>query len=199
MPAWWNSVETVSLLKTAAQWLGPGVTFMGIVVSIFGIVVGSRLETLKKIEVEKTRASDLALLEDANRRAAALEEQQKAWDLSPEQWSLFSEQLKDAPKGRVAVEYIRSDEKRVYDLTTKISAQLKDLGYDVWGYIPGFQQAGSAPLVGVMIQFMDPQTDVVGSALQQAFEAIGIPTSAARRNNQNYDADVTIIWIGSKP
>ena len=113
---------------------------------------------------------------------------------------LFRESLKDAPRGKVAIEYIGSDEARSPAISAvRVKDILKDVGYEVWDYMPGFEQADAPPLVGVQIIVKNQQSDVVGGGLQQAFHSIGIDAKNARRTNNNYEDDFVVIWIGMKP
>jgi hypothetical protein len=121
------------------------------------------------------------------------------WLLSSRQKEAFRESLKDAPKGKVAIEYIRSDEVRSRDFAVRVRDVLKDSGYEVWGYMPGFEQADTPPLVGVQIIVKNQQSDIVGGGLQRAFQSIGIDAKGARRTNNNYEDDFVVIWIGIKP
>jgi hypothetical protein len=121
------------------------------------------------------------------------------WLLSSRQQEAFRGSLKDAPKGKVAIEYIRSDEARSRDYAVKIRDILKDSGYDVWGYMPAFEQGDASPIVGVQIIVKNQQSDIVGGGLQKAFRAIGIDAKGARRTDNNYEDDFVVIWIGMKP
>ena len=80
-----------------------------------------------------------------------IEERLAPWEWSSEQRATFISLLRDAPKGHIAIEYIRSDERRSYGFAMELKNMMETLHYDVWGYVPGFQQAGSSPLVGIMI------------------------------------------------
>ena len=98
-----------------------------------------------------------------------LQKAQAPWELSPQQEEVFISQLKKAPKGKVAIEYIRSDDIRSRDFAVKIKSILADSGYDVWGYMAGFMQADAPPLVGIRISIKDEKSDIVGGGLQRAF------------------------------
>jgi len=123
------------------------------------------------------------------------------WPLSLREKETFLQSLKDAPKGKVAIEYIRSDEARSRDFAVRIRDMLKNSGYEVWGYMAGFMQADAPPLVGVRISVKDQKSDIVGGALQRAFQSIGIHAQGTRRADQDatYDDDCAVIYIGMKP
>ena len=121
------------------------------------------------------------------------------WLLSSSEERAFRASLKDAPKGKVAIEYIRSDEARSRDFAVRVRDILTDSGYEVWGYMPGFEQADAPPLVGVQINVKNQQSDIVGGGLQRAFQSVGIDTKGARRTNNNYEDDFVVVWIGTKP
>jgi len=101
------------------------------------------------------------------------------WILSAREKETFIQSLKDAPKGKVAIEYMRSDEPRSREFAVKIRDILKDSGYEVLGYMAGFMQADAPPLVGVRISVKDQTSDTVGGGLQRAFQAVGIRTEGA--------------------
>src|SRR5262249_15561337 len=107
--------------------------------------------------------------------------------------------LKTAPKGRVAIEYIRSDEARSRKFAVELRDTLKSAGYDVWGYMAGFMQADAPPLVGIRISVKDQKSDLVGGGLQRAFKAIGIEAEGIRRSDQTYEDDFVVVYVGIKP
>jgi len=138
-------------------------------------------------------------LSDTKAQLKDFEEKQAPWKWSEQESGMFATHLKDAPKGKVAIEYIRSDEKRSHDFATKIKDILVKAGYDVWAYMPAFEQAGSAPLIGVAILVKDRQSDIVGGFIQRAFNEVGINAVGISRTNNNYEDDRVVIWIGIKP
>lgn len=186
--SWWSSLQ---IMSQVSLWLQVSVAILG----LMAVVASIRVSQLQ--EREDDRLNDEVKV--ARSLAENIKEQQLPWALSIEQKKLFSESLSNAPKGAVAVEYIRSDEKRVYDFAVTISDLLRTAGYDVWGYMPGFQQAGSPPLIGVMIIVKDPISNTVADGIQRAFEALGIKSFRATRNNDNYESSRVVVWIGSKP
>jgi len=138
---------------------------------------------------------------ESERAITVLQKAQAPWELSPQQEEVFISQLKKAPKGKVAIEYIRSDEIRSRDFAVKIKSILADSGYDVWGYMAGFTQADAPPLVGIRISIKDEKSGIVGGGLQRAFKAIGISAEGVRRPVQDatYEDDYTVIYVGRKP
>jgi len=129
----------------------------------------------------------------------ALQQAQAPWPFPEAKKQEFIAHLQDAPKGRVAIEYIRSDEVRSRDFAVRIRDILKECGYEVWGYMPAFEQADAPPLVGVQIIVKNRQAEIVGGGLQRAFQAIGIDAKDAHRTNNNYEDDFVVVWIGMKP
>ena len=198
---WWDSFDTLSKLQTA----------LAILVAVLGVAtltIKLRADQIKKRtdarRLEERLALDKELKDktaEALRATAALEEGQAPWPLSDSQKQDFIAHLKDAPKGKVAIEYIRSDETRSREFAVRIRDILKDSGYDVWGYMAGFMQADAPPLIGVQITVKNQQSDIVGGGLQRAFQAIGFPASGGRRAAQDstYDDDMAVIFIGMKP
>jgi len=65
---------------------------------------------------------------ESERAITVLQKAQAPWELSPQQEEVFISQLKKAPKGKVAIEYIRSDEIRSRDFAVKIKSILADSG-----------------------------------------------------------------------
>jgi hypothetical protein len=120
------------------------------------------------------------------------------WRVTESQVERFSNYLKDAPKGKIAIEYSASDQVRAQAFATTIKDLLTRAGYNVWGYMPAFQQTGnSPPLVGIQIGTKD-QSTAIGEVIRQAFKAIGIDASSARITNNNYEDDYVVIFIGIK-
>ena len=138
---------------------------------------------------------------ESERAITVLQKAQAPWELAPQQKEALSSQLKKAPKGKVAIEYIRSDEIRSRDFAVKIKSILEDSGYHVWGYMAGFMQADAPPLVGIRISIKDEKSDIVGGGLQRAFKAIGINAERVRRAVQDatYEDDYAVIYVGRKP
>lgn len=128
-------------------------------------------------------------------------EREKAgpWKITEAQKEKFSNFLRDTPKGRVALEYTATDQVRAHALAVTLKDMLEKTGYDVWGYMPAFQQTGNAPpVVGIQIGIKD-QSAVVGEHMKQAFEAMGIDARHARMTNNNYEDDYVVIFVGIKP
>lgn len=123
------------------------------------------------------------------------------WLLSSRDEQTFRASLKDAPKGKVAIEYIRSDEARSRPFAVKIQHVLKAAGYDVWGYMAGFMQADAPPLIGIQISAKDEKSNTVAGGLQRAFKAIGFDARVVHRRPQDatYDDDFAVAYIGMKP
>ena len=154
---------------------------------------------------EGERSARLKITEDelskAKSELARIKESQAPWALSADKKESFIAQLKDAPKGKVAIEYIRSDEIRSREFAAKIRDILKDAGYEVWGYRAGFMQADAPPLVGIRLTIKDQKSDVVGGGLQRAFKVLGFEVEGTHRAAQDatYDDDFVVIYIGLKP
>jgi len=135
--------------------------------------------------------------EEVRAHAVRLEEKQAPWLLSQDQKDAFTAYLKGAAKGKVALEFIQSDQKRAFDFASAISELLKAAGYVVWGYIPPFEQKDGPPLSGIQIQF-NPQSREAGEAIQRAFKTIGYEAAKADRMNHDYPDDYVVIRIGVK-
>src|SRR5207244_9616468 len=63
-------------------------------------------------------------------KSKELEARQAPWELTSRQKALLIAQLGSAPKGRVAIEYIRSDEARSRQFAVVLRDILKGAGYD---------------------------------------------------------------------
>ena len=111
----------------------------------------------------------------------------------------FASALNGAPRGKLAIEYSNIASTRVYDLAVALKGAFDSLGYDVWGYVAGFQRAGAPPLVGIEVQTMDDNSKGVAAAIYRAFSTIGITPQLARRNNSNYSPETVVILVGDKP
>lgn len=153
--------------------------------------------------VEQRRAQEEAALRQslltAEKEVASLKQAAAPWELTKEQRALLIARLTGAAKGRIAIEYIRSDEARSQRFATTLRDILKNVGYDVWGYMPGFMQTGAPPLVGIRISIKDQKSSVVGRDIQQAFKAIGIEAEEMRRSDQTYEDDFVVVYVGIKP
>jgi hypothetical protein len=184
----------ISLFQTASgSWHWPSI-LMAIGWLVTGLLMFATLYANRNDRVKSAHQVD-----EITTQLTATQEKLAPWKLSDVQEETFMAYLKDAPKGRVAIEYIRSDEKRSRDFAIKIKDMLAASGYDVWGYMAGFEQADSPPLIGVQILIKDKQSDVVGGFIQRAFKGIGIEAEGAHRANNNYEDDRVVIWIGIKP
>jgi hypothetical protein len=142
--------------------------------------------------------ANLNLTRQERVRVAQVEEQKGPWKLSDAQRQTFSDHLREAPKGNIAIEYTAADQVRSYDFAVRLRELLIAAGYDVWGHMPAFQQSGAAPLIGIQIGIKD-QSDVLGGYMQRAFKAIGIDANGARITNNNYPDDYVVIFVGIKP
>jgi hypothetical protein len=125
---------------------------------------------------------------------------QGGWEFSKEQEATFSASLKDAVKGKIAIEYTRADEKRARDFALKLKGIFESSGYDVWGYIPAFTEASGEPVTGIQIQIKKNQpSDTVGGFIQRAFQQISIEAQGVVSTNNNYEDDTAVILVGIKP
>jgi hypothetical protein len=125
---------------------------------------------------------------------------QGGWEFSKEQEKTLSASLKDAVKGKIAIEYTRADEKRAHDFALKLKAIFESSGYDVWAYMPAFTQASGDPVTGIQIQIKRNQpSDTVGSFIQRAFKEINIEATGVVSTNNNYEDDRAVILVGIKP
>lgn len=104
-------------------------------------------------------------------------------------------------EGKIAIEYVYSDEARGAPFAHKINELLsRATGFDVWGYIAGRQPSGWVAK-GVSIKVKkNHQSDSVGGGIQKAFDAIGIHAQGIFMDdgNQDYPDDRAIIFIGIK-
>jgi hypothetical protein len=193
----WSFIDNIpeANLDSWYRWL----TVFAIGLPILGAIMGGVCGWSAFIVSTRIGNSQTAALVQVTTELNATQEKLAPWTLSDAQEKQFLAYLKDAPKGRVAIEYIRSDEKRSRDVAVKIKNMLVTEGYDVWGYMVGFEQADSPPLVGVQIRIKDKQSDVVGGYIQRAFDEIGIKAKGVRRTDNNYPDDTVVIWIGIKP
>ncbi len=184
------------------RWIGLAVTFIGVVITSVSHAIADRLLAAQRQEKaaaqERTKAAqaELAL---TKQKTAELERRLGPWSLSDAQRASMLHALASAPKGRVALEYIQSDEHRSHAFADVLAPVFKQAGYDVWGYIAPLIQAGASPLVGLQVIVMDSKSEEVGMPILHALEAAKIPVRLARRSNQNYDSDVVVIWVGIKP
>jgi hypothetical protein len=121
------------------------------------------------------------------------------WKINEEQKQVFSTYLQKARKGKVAVEYSASDHVRAHAFATIVKEMLEKGGYDVWGYMPTFQQTGSAPpRVGIFIG-AKPIAKANAEHINGAFKASNILAQIVPQNNNNYEDDRAVVYIGIKP
>jgi hypothetical protein len=128
-------------------------------------------------------------------------EREKAgpWALSDRQAETFVDSLRGQPTGKVAIEYIASDQLRSQAFASRIKDMLKAAEYNVWDYTPVFQQTGNAPpMVGIEIATRPP-TRAVGQRIERAFSSIGIRPHLTSITNNNYQDDYIVIYVGIKP
>ena len=122
------------------------------------------------------------------------------WIFDAAQQAAFKKALENNPKGKVAIEYSKADEKRGYEFATKMKALLEGAGFDVWGYTPAFIQSSGPPITGIQIMIKkDTASDTTGGILQRAFKTAGIDAPGYFRNDNNYEDDRALIQIGIKP
>jgi hypothetical protein len=125
---------------------------------------------------------------------------QGSWEFSKEQVANFAASLKDAVKGKIAIEYTKADEKRARDFALKLKAIFESSGYDVWGYMPAFIQSSGDPVTGIQIGIKKGQpSDIVGGFIQRAFQKIGFDAQGVVRTDNNYEDDRAVILVGIKP
>ena len=125
---------------------------------------------------------------------------QGPWEFSAQQAANFATSLKDAIKGKVAIEYTKADEKRSRDFALKLKAIFESSGYDVWGYMPAFIQSSGDPITGIQIRIKKgQQSDVVGGVIQRAFQKIGFNAEGVVGTDNNYEDDRAVILVGIKP
>lgn len=125
---------------------------------------------------------------------------QGSWEFSKEQVTNFGASLKDAVKGKIAIEYTKADEKRARDFALKLKAIFESSGYDVWGYMLAFIQSSGDPVTGIQIGIKKGQpSDIVGGFIQRAFQKIGFDAQGVVRTDNNYEDDRAVILVGIKP
>ena len=184
------------------RWVGLIVTFIGVLITSISHVIADRLLTAQRQEKaaaqERAKAAQ-AELELTKQKTAELEQRLGPWPFSDAQRATLLQALASAPKGRVALEYIQSDERRAHPFADVLATVFRQAGYDVWGHISPLIQAGAPPLVGVQVVVMDPASEAVGMPILRSLEAANITVRLARRSNPNYDSDVVVIWVGMKP
>jgi hypothetical protein len=121
------------------------------------------------------------------------------WKVSEAQRASFLNYLKATPAGKVAIEYTAADQVRSHAFATIVGKMIAGGGYNVWGYMPAFQQTGNAaPLVGVKIG-IKPQSRSTGEHIQKAFMSAGIEASIGPEASNNYEDDRAVVYIGIKP
>jgi hypothetical protein len=196
------STDELNRVLSYSRWALGVLAVLTATAGVFNQWIADRIATLQRVEKataqERTKAAQ-AELELTKQKTAELERRLGPWSFSDGQRALLLQALASAPKGRVALEYIQSDERRSHAFADVLAAAFRQAGYDVWGYIAPLIQAGASPLVGVQIVVMDSTSEAVGMPILRALEGAEIPVRLARRSNQNYDSDVVVIWIGIKP
>lgn len=184
---------------------------LAILMSILGGLLGwvaldirNRSSALKAV-IDQQRGIRLKVAEDeltkAQDEVASLKKFQEPWTLSETQRQTLAIRLRNAGKGRVVIEYIRSDERRSRPFAEQITGLLRESGFDVWGYMAAFMQAGSPPLVGMQLSVKNRESEDVAIGLQQALKTIGLDAPVRRRHPQDttYDDDQVVIDVGMKP
>ncbi len=112
-----------------------------------------------------------------------------------ENCGLFINFVKTAPKGRVVVEAISSNEE-ASQFAKQISDMVKSAGYDVTENFGSATLLGDQPVgVQMKIRSMEEQPAYAGS-LQRGLEFIGINTTGALDASAG---DEVVLYIGSKP
>ena len=147
----------------------------------------------------KDRFRSATQINDLRAKVSVFEEKQAPWGLTEQQREDFASALKQAPRGKLAIEYSNIASGRVYDLAIDSKDDFKSLGYDVWGYVAGFQVAGGPPIIGIEVQIMDDESGRLAEAISGAFSTIGIKSRLTRRNNSNYSPETVVILVGEKP
>ena len=119
------------------------------------------------------------------------------WRLTTAEIERFTGYLKSTPSGKVAIEYTSADQVRSNAFASVLAKMVTDGGYDLWGYMPVFQQTGNvAPLIGIQIGVTSDSAPT-GQHLQEAFRLAGIKARIARGGD--YGADRATIYVGIKP
>lgn len=162
MPAWWDSIASVTAFTWWARWLGVALTFVGLLTTAASLSSSRRLDTLKTLRDDALQA-----------RVAAAEEHQKPRRLTPAQRDLLLKALKAGLKGKVrTISLLRDTEAAVF--LDDIAKVLEESGWTVIREEPTPQ---GLPLgVGM---FVNPQAEPpFAASLQKALESIGIEAPA---------------------
>jgi hypothetical protein len=180
----------ISLFQTAiGGWHWPSVFSLITLLLSFITFIGSGFVTFANLKINRADRIE----------AARLDRVRGPWILSSEEVKTFEAALADAPKGKVAIEYSAMDQLRVRDFAVKLKDILEGIGYEVWGYIPAFREAGGPATIGIKIGIKVGKSDEVGGFIQSAFSSIEINAPGHHITNNNYPDDYVVIFVGAKP
>ena len=152
-----------SSIVQAVAWLAAGVCILGTI--YFNSKEGFRSATQ---------------INDLRAKVSVFEEKQAPWKLTDRQLEDFATALRQAPRGKLAIEYSNIASERVYDLAMTLKTTFESLRYDVWGYVAGFQRAGGPPLAGIEVQMMGGES----RRLPKRFLALSPPSELSRASRR---------------
>jgi hypothetical protein len=187
MFSWWNSIDTVSVLSTGAQWV---VAVAGIAALVFGL----RASALKDRADVAERARVAADLQQARSRADESLAQQQPRRITAQQRELFLLAATDKPKGpKTLIPLMGNVESE--RLAKQLAALIVEAGYTV--EMSGMLPMDNTPTgVGLTVKRGEnypPHTD----GLQAAFNRAGIPVGRGFNGLQN--DNILGLVVGSKP
>jgi hypothetical protein len=121
------------------------------------------------------------------------------WKLTAEQVERFTSYLKSTPPGKVAIEYTAADQVRSHAFADTLGKMIAQGGYDLWGYMPAFQQTGNAPPIKGIVIGTKAAAQTTSQRLQEAFKLVGIAAPIQNQGNDNHEADRAVVYVGIKP
>jgi hypothetical protein len=141
----------------------------------------------------------LATLHYNRNERVRVAEEKAPWRLSPQQEQVIVEKITAGPKGKVAIEFSAADRIRVRDFAHKLRSVFAIGGLEVWGYIPAFREAAGPPVIGLRIGVKSGIAETVGLSIRDALAAAGLAATIHPNNNNNYEDDFAVVFVGMKP
>jgi hypothetical protein len=187
MFSWWSSVETISVLRTLAQWVAA-------VAGVAALAFNLRASALKDraAAVERTRVA--ADLQETRSRADESLARQQPRGISPQQREMFLVAASDKPKGPVTVIPLMGNVESE-QFAKQLAELLANAGYsvDTSGMLPMDNTPTGVGLTVKAGEKYPSHTD----GLQAAFNSAGIPISRGFNGLQNQN--ILGLVVGAKP
>lgn len=161
MPAWWDSVDSVSWWGQFSQWLGGAAGLLAALAAVAAIVLSNRLGQLQeraRAEEKLAAEAQVVSLRDqavrANQLADALERRQQPRVLPSEFIERLVAVLSAGPANRRVSIGSTPDNPEAWNLSHQLAATFKRAGYDTGEVC---QIHAAEPLVGLVVRSRDSE------------------------------------------